>query len=312
MRVGIIGRSSLMMNTIHEVRRRGYEVSFIITSKEAPEYEICHQDFESIAIDIGCPYLYVDSSNKNQIEDFIQSCCPADVCLSVNYSGVIPEKIIKLFSIGILNAHLGDLPKYRGNATGAWAILNGEERVGLCIHKMIGGELDSGDIICKNYLEILDNTRVGELYEWMESEIPKQYIVALKRLHLDSKYVLEKQSKNPKFGLRTFSRQPKDGRVSFDKISLFVNRLINASSEPFSGAFAFFGDKIIIIWRSEILLVKDNYQFVPGQIIEINDLEGYVVVGCGDQTYLKLLDVEIDKKRGAPNMFFNSTRNRLT
>ena len=38
--------------------------------------------------------------------------------------------------------------RYRGNACQAWAILNGE-KISLCIHKMIGGELDSGDIITR-------------------------------------------------------------------------------------------------------------------------------------------------------------------
>ena len=36
-------------------------------------------------------------------------------------------------------------------------MLNGEN-IGLCIHKMIGGELDGGDIIMRDYLSI-DSTQ---------------------------------------------------------------------------------------------------------------------------------------------------------
>ena len=46
------------------------------------------------------------------------------------------------------NAHAGDLPRYRGNACANWAIINGEDKVGLSIHKMDAG-LDSGPIIQK-------------------------------------------------------------------------------------------------------------------------------------------------------------------
>lgn len=67
--------------------------------------------------------------------------------MSLNYSSIISQKVIDLFPLGILNAHGGDLPKYRGNACQAWAILNGETKIGLCIHSMIGGEVDNGNII---------------------------------------------------------------------------------------------------------------------------------------------------------------------
>ena len=37
------------------------------------------------------------------------------------------QSTIDLFPLGIL-IHGGDLPKYRGNACQAWAIINGEEK----------------------------------------------------------------------------------------------------------------------------------------------------------------------------------------
>ena len=72
----------------------------------------------------------------------------------MNYTGIIPQSIIDIFQYGILNAHGGDLPRYRGNARQAWAH-NGEKSIGLCIHKMIGGEIDMcGDIIARDYSKL--------------------------------------------------------------------------------------------------------------------------------------------------------------
>jgi methionyl-tRNA formyltransferase len=70
----------------------------------------------------------------------------SDIAVSINYTGVLPQGVIDLFPIGVLNAHGGDLPRYRGKACQAWAIINRESRIGLCIQKMIGGELDSGEV----------------------------------------------------------------------------------------------------------------------------------------------------------------------
>lgn len=180
--------------------------SHIITSKEAPEYRISRASFELMAESVNCTFLYLPSF-KNEIgKNLIGVCAKTDICLCVNYSGVTPSEITDLFSLGILNAHLGDLPSYRGNAIGAWAINNGEEKAGLCIHKMAGGELDSAYILCKRYHDNNGNFRIGHLYAWMDIEIPAQFIKAVNLLQ-DGSHVLEVKDKNPDLAFRTFLRQ---------------------------------------------------------------------------------------------------------
>ena len=39
MRIGIIGRSEILYDTVLELNNAGHEICFIITSKEAPEYK---------------------------------------------------------------------------------------------------------------------------------------------------------------------------------------------------------------------------------------------------------------------------------
>ena len=105
-----------------------------------------------------------------------------DIGISMNYPGIIPQSVIDCFPLGVLNAHGGDLPRYRGNACQAWAILNGEERVGLCIHKMIGGELDSGDIIAREFLQIDINTSITEVWHSMSRRIPSLFLESVKKI----------------------------------------------------------------------------------------------------------------------------------
>lgn len=299
------------MNTIMKVVSEGFEISFIISSKEAPEYSVSSADFEEMAESLNCPFLYLPSFKNGIGKKFIDGCDQTDICLSVNYSGVIPSEITDLFQLGILNAHLGDLPRYRGNATGAWAIVNGEEKVGLCIHKMVGGELDSGDIVCKSYHDNDGDLRVGQLYDWMDIEIPALFVQAITLLQ-DSSYALEVQDKDPELALRTFPRQPIDGKINFEACALSIHRLINASSEPFSGAFAFLKDKKIVIWRSSVVSIESKLQYIPGQIVECDELTGSITVGCAANTFLSLYDVEIDGVRDKPSRFIKSVRSRLS
>ena len=119
----------------------------MITSKAAPEYKK-EQDFKDLADGISTTFIQTGKINSKKVIDKIKSLGIIDIAVSIEYSGVIAAEIIDLFPMGILNAHGGDLPKYRGNACQAWAIIKGEENR-LCIHKMIGGELDSGDIVLR-------------------------------------------------------------------------------------------------------------------------------------------------------------------
>ena len=60
---------------------------------------------------------------KSKFERFVE----ADVVVSINFINVIPKSsFIGKFRFGVINAHAGDLPKYRGNACPNWAILNDE------------------------------------------------------------------------------------------------------------------------------------------------------------------------------------------
>lgn len=40
----------------------------------------------------------------------------AEVAISVNWLTLIKQPLIDQFKYGIINAHAGDLPRYRGNA----------------------------------------------------------------------------------------------------------------------------------------------------------------------------------------------------
>jgi len=119
---------------------------------------------------------------------------------------LFPSLLSNCFPLGILNAHGGDLTRYRGNACQAWAILNGEERIGLCVHKMQGGELDSGDIITRDYLPIDYTTKITKVWDWMTERVPILMLEAVEQLSKDSSYVLEQQSADPQDALRCYPR----------------------------------------------------------------------------------------------------------
>ena len=305
MRVAIIGRSEVLYDTTLLLHNAGHKIVCILTSKEAPEYTRTAADFFKLANKLKVPFE--QGPKITEYADFFKK-SKADIAVSMNYTGVLPQSIIDQFPLGVLNAHGGDLPKYRGNACQAWAILNGEQRIGLCIHKMIGGELDSGDIIARDYLSIDHSIKVNRVWEWMLLRTPQLMLEALQLLDTDSNYVLEKQSKDLAQALRCYPRKPEDGRIDWNQSAINIIRLINASNKPYAGAFCEFEGEKLIIWDAELVSDGEVFFAVPGQITKIGD--GFIEVACKDRK----IAISTCEKNGIiykPSTFIRSIRKRF-
>lgn len=311
MRVAIIGRTEWLYETAKLLIDAGHEIKLVVTSKEMPEYKVTSEDYRILAESVNCPFIYTPRINESEIINQIKAIGEIDIAISINYSGVIGEDVINLFKLGILNAHGGDLPMYRGNACQAWAIVNGENKIGLCIHKMIGGELDSGPIIEREYFPIDINSRIGEVYDWVEKRIPVLMCSAVERLSKNPDYLLEIQSLDPEDALRCYPRMPQDGKIDWNLRNEEIIRLVNASSEPYSGAFCFLDGEKLTIWRAEIFESSERYLAMPGQIANVDKEQGYMIIITG-RGKIKITEIERNNSgRVRPAEVVTSIRKRL-
>lgn len=306
MKVAIIGRTEILYETVELFLKNSYEIPLIITYKEAPEYTKTSKDFENLANKIGAKYIYTNKLDEYKEEIKKTNC---EIAVSLNYSSIISQSVIELFPLGVLNAHGGDLPRYRGNACQAWAILNGEDKIGLCIHSMIGGEVDSGNIIDRKYLNIDINTKIITIYEWFNKKIPKMFLNSVQKLQKDPNYVLEVQSKDPDDALRCYPRIPEDGKIDWNRSNIEILRLINASNKPYGGAYCFCEDKKLIIWDAELFEDSENYLAEVGQVANI-EKDGSIIVITGNKK-LKINEIEYDGFIGKPSEKIKSIRKRL-
>lgn len=304
MKVAIIGRTEILFDTAVKLQAAGHEIVCILTAKEAPEYLRGVEDFRALAEQWAVPFA--SSARIREHHDFLAQ-ARADIAVSINYSGVIPEEITALFPLGILNAHGGDLPRYRGNACQAWAILNGEEKIGLCIHRMIGDELDSGDIIARTYLPIDINSVVGHVMDWIGRVTPGLFVDALEQLRRDPSFILESQSKDSALALRCYPRRPEDGRIDWRKSALDIVRLVNASGHPYAGAFCFYENSRLTVWEAR-LGDEERFLAVPGQVTAITD--DYLEVAAGEGK-VRLTRMELDGVLASPVAVCKSIRSRL-
>ena len=66
----------------------------------------------------------------------------ADIGVSVSYTSIIVKGNYRCILYVLLNIHAGDLLRDRSHAFQVLAILNDEEKISFCVHKMVDGVLD--------------------------------------------------------------------------------------------------------------------------------------------------------------------------
>lgn len=308
MRIAILGRTQMLMKTIELILKQNkHDIVLIGTCKASPEYTVTEKDFERIAQKYNIPFFCNFRINSAEINQLISEAKP-DIGISMNWLTVINEKTIGLFRYGILNAHPGDLPRYRGNACPNWAILNGEKEIAITIHYMIANELDAGDIVEKDYYVLQENDDITKIYSYMEQSIPKLFIKSMDKI--EQGVGAKPQIHEKKYILRCYPRKPEDSFISWDMSIYQIERVVKASSKPFSGAYTFFDKYKIRIYKCIVKQYDIDVLVVPGQVIGINKLENTIEVAAVDGSVL-IVESEVENEDLQITDIITSVRNRL-
>lgn len=107
------------------------------------------------------PTLKVDSINSHQVLKAFDEYLP-DIGI-VYGTAKVSEKIFSWPKLGLINAHGGILPEYRGLDTNLWAIYEGQpQNVGVTIHQ-IDRDLDTGDILKSGRIPLGRNLNIFNL-----------------------------------------------------------------------------------------------------------------------------------------------------
>lgn len=305
MRIALLGRTNTLLRTGDELVSKGHEVVLVATGRPSPEDPCSILDYQTAAERWGAEFL--DRGRLGLLEEALER-CDCDIGISVNYPVVLPDQITSRPRLGILNAHGGDLPRYKGNACQAWAILNGEERIGLCIHRMVAGEVDSGDILSRRFFPIDITTRIRLVLDWMESIIPNMFLEAVTALDTDPEFVLETISTDDPRSLRCFPRRPEDGRIVWTSDAVSIVRLVNASGDPFPGAFCWLNDERVTVSAVEVVHGHPGFVAVPGQVMQVGG--GGIVVATGNGV-VRITAAMTASGRALPEVV-KSIRERLT
>lgn len=115
---------------------------------------------KEIAAEKGVPVFQPEKVNLPEGMAMLRSLNP-DILVVAAYGQLLSKEVLAIPTQGAINVHGSLLPKYRGAAPVAHAILNGESETGVTIIRMSAG-LDAGEMLAKASIPIQAET-AGEL-----------------------------------------------------------------------------------------------------------------------------------------------------
>ncbi len=98
----------------------------------------------------------------------------ADIFVVVAFR-MLPKEVWQIPPKGTFNLHASLLPQYRGAAPINWAIINGETESGVTTF-LIDEQIDTGNILLKEKVQILPNENAGDLHDKLV-EVGKKLII---------------------------------------------------------------------------------------------------------------------------------------
>lgn len=143
---------------------QGYNLVAVITKPDAAIGR--HHQLTPPAVKILAEQHHIDvlqPTKLSGITEAIEALKP-DAGVVVSYGKIIPQAIIDLFPLGLVNIHASLLPKYRGASPIEAAILAGDSETGVSLMRIEAG-LDSGPVYAQSSLPISENSTKPELFE---------------------------------------------------------------------------------------------------------------------------------------------------
>jgi methionyl-tRNA formyltransferase len=105
----------------------------------------------------------------------------ADVAVVAAFGQILPQAVLDVPMRGSINVHASLLPRYRGAAPIAWAIIRDESETGITTFRMDAG-MDTGDILLKEAIAIGPDETAGELSARLSTLGAKVLLETLARL----------------------------------------------------------------------------------------------------------------------------------
>ncbi|WP_132057806.1 methionyl-tRNA formyltransferase [Halorussus amylolyticus] len=197
-----------------------------------------------------------DESTKRQLRKY-----DLDILLVMAWQELLNEEVLSLPEVGCVGRHLSLLPKRRGRAPVAWALIHGLTETGVTLFWLDEG-VDSGDIVVQQSVPIDHEDEAHDLHEKMTDTSVALLDDVLPKFEEGT---FPRTPQNTDEATYTHPRRPDMGLIDWERSASTIYNFIRGQTRPYPGAFTYHKMDKVTVWHASI----DHPTAVRGQVGEI-------------------------------------------
>jgi len=297
-----MGTPTFAIPSVVALEKAGYILTGVVTQpnrRKGRGKKLMPPPVKKAAERLGIPVYQPSDPNASDFIKILLNLTP-DVIVTAAFGHLLKEEILTLPSMGCINLHASLLPKYRGAAPIARAILNGETFTGVSTMLMDEG-MDTGPILQTASVTIrLDDTT--ESLTGRLAEVGAALLVETLAKWTEGAIKPAVQDESRATIAPPLTKE--DGKINWQRPAEEIERQIRAMI-PWPGAFSKVSGKGLKVFRAEV--VHTRISGVPGSSI-VTDESWIVATGEGS---LSLHEVQMEgKKRQTIRSFLKGFKQR--
>jgi methionyl-tRNA formyltransferase len=267
-RILFFGYSEVGYACLSLLLERGDNVVALFTHEDNPSEKIWFKTPAEAARNKSIPVFTPDKTGTPEWIERIAALKP-DLILSVYYRHMISTRILALAPLGAFNLHGSLLPKYRGRVPINWAVLRGEPRIGMTLHRMVKAP-DAGPIVDQEGVDIGPRDTAEEAFRKV---LPCARRVLSRQIDALLAGTARENPQDDAQATYFSGRKPEDGRIVWTQTSRQIFNLIRAVTDPYPGAFTDIGAARLMVWWAEPdSPATQGRRGRPGEILSVSPL----------------------------------------
>jgi methionyl-tRNA formyltransferase len=310
MRLVFLGTPQFAVPSLERLIAAGHDVRLVITQPDRPKgrkQELAASPVKEAALRHGIEVYQPERIRRPEALDRLRTIAP-EAMVVVGYGQIIPQAVIDLAPLGIVNVHASLLPELRGAAPIQWSIARGYVSSGVTTMRIDAG-LDTGDMLLKWSTRIGPDETAPELSARLAEAGADLLIQTL--AGLESGEVRPVPQNDVEATLAPILKK-EDGRIDWKCPAQSIHNQIRGL-QPWPGAYTSFRGQALHLWRSR--MTDRRCDQAPGTLLAgpllagtAHPEPGVFAVG-GDGAALELLEVQLEgRKRMPAGVFANGHR----
>ena len=277
MRIVFMGTPDFAVPSLEKLAETGHEIAGVFTQPDRPKgrgNKLTPSPVKIRAMEYGIPVFQPERIRRDGVEDLKK--LKPELCVTAAFGQILSQEILDIPPMGNINVHASLLPRHRGSAPIAWAILQGDSSAGVTTMMMDRG-IDTGDMLLRAETEIGETETCGELTERL-SRIGAELLAetlssleagTLRRIPQDE----SKMTYDPMLNREM-------GEVDFRRPAALVRGQINGLNPWPCAGVNWQGERLKLL-RAAVAETEAPAGSRPGEVLVSSPKDG-LILACGD------------------------------